>query len=52
MFSFHPNLAVDQRIAESVPVCLEMAALVIVDELLLNLSDLIALRELLINPSA
>ena len=52
MFSFHPNLTVYQRIAESVPVCLEMPALVIVNELLLNLSDFIALRELLIDPSA
>jgi hypothetical protein len=49
VFSFHPNLAVDQRVAESVSVGLEFPALVIVDELLLNLSDLIALRELLID---
>jgi hypothetical protein len=44
VFSFYPNLAVDQRVAESVSVGLKFPALVIVDELLLNFSDLIALR--------
>ena len=44
MFSFYLNLAIDQRVAESVSVGLKFTALVIVDELLLNLSDLIALR--------
>jgi hypothetical protein len=44
VFSFHPNLAVDQRVAESVSMGLEMPALVVVDELLFNLCDFIALR--------
>lgn len=52
MLSFIPNLAVDQRVAESVSMGLEMPTLVVVDELLLYLSDLIALRELLIDGSA
>lgn len=52
VLSFIPNLAVDQRVADSVSMGLEMPTLVVVDELLLYLSDLIALRELLIDGSA